>query len=65
MHHYLKFLTKSALAVKDKIQSSKGMQIPGIGIDTKYASKIATAIIEPIPTFFETTFRNISKTNRN
>ena len=56
-----KVFDETALAVKDKIQSSKGMQIPGIGIDTKYASKIATAIIEPIPTFFETTFRNISR----
>ena len=56
-----KVFDESALAVKDKIQSSKGMQIPSIGIDTKYASKIATAIIEPIPTFFETTFRNITR----
>ena len=56
-----KVFDETAFSTLDKVKSAKGMQIPGIGIDTKYASKIATAIIEPIPTFFETTFRNISR----
>lgn len=54
-------LDESALAVKGKIESAEGMKIPSLGIDTKTISKVATAIVEPIPTFFETTFSALTR----